>query len=218
MFAQILNRTWKVSPEQGAAIVKDALSRRKVLVGGAMVSAGVVLAACGINLATLTPTIAGYIQDGAQALQNGLTALGNLGGNLPAGWAATIQTITGYVTAIKGIASGVSATSLVATVGTDISNYIHDFNAIAEAILANPAVVALVSTTSFGWALSALSVLLPIVEQAVNLVINIVVPPAPVPVPAPAPAAHRMMRMKLAAPMDPATAAEVIHAIAVGAH
>ena len=94
MLTDILNRSWKVSPEQASVLVKDVLSRRKVLYQGAMVSAGLMLAACaGIDFSTIGPAVAGDLADIAAALSTGLGALGSLSGQLPAGWAATLQQI-----------------------------------------------------------------------------------------------------------------------------
>lgn len=217
MLTDILNRSWKVSPEQASVLVKDVLSRRKVLYQGAMVSAGLMLAACaGIDFSTIGPAVAGDLADIAAALSTGLGALGSLSGQLPAGWAATLQQITTWVTDLQAIASGLSSTSLVSTAGGSISNFIHDFNAIVEAIISNPVVSALVSGTGFGWALSAASVLLPIAEQVAKILINIVMPPAPTPV-STAQAAHPRMAMRLAEPINnPDTARLILKAIIAG--
>jgi hypothetical protein len=222
MFADILNRPWKVSPAQGVALVRDGLSRRKFMFRGALTSAGVVLAAyggmgssCGIDLSTLTPEIVGYVQNIGAALTAALTSLGSMTSALPAGWAQTLTTLGGYVSQIQQIASSISTATLVSTAGGAIANFVTDFNNIVNAIVNSPAVVALVSATGFGWALSAASILLPLIEQAVNVVINIVSPPAPVPAPV-AMAAHRAMTTRFTAALDPATANAILQAIAAG--
>lgn len=221
MFASILNRPWKVSVEQGQAILNTELSRRKVLFRGSMVSAGVMLAAfagmgstCNLNLATLAPAIVDYVTNISGALLTSLASITNLAG-LPAGWSATLATITSLVTTIKSIAGGITTSTLISTANGDITAIVTDFNQIVNSIVANPVIAALVSGTGFGWALSLASILLPLVEQAVQVVINLVVPPTPAPL-APPVAAHRLMTARMATTMDPATANEILRAIAAG--
>ena len=218
MFAQILNRPWKVSAEQAQAICNTEMSRRKVFFGGAMVAVGVVLAGCtGWNgdVATLTKTVVDYVTNTAGALLTSLAGITAIQG-LPASWAATLATIKSLVTAIQSIAAGISTTTLVSTASGAITSFVTDFNAIVNAILANPIVSAAVSGTGFGWALSLATFVLPLVEQAVQVVIALVIPPTPTPLPAPV-AAHRLMTVRLnAATMDPATANQLLAAIAAG--
>jgi hypothetical protein len=187
MIAQILNRPWRVSHEQAREINHDVLSRRKVLFGGAMVSAAVALSACSltgpIDFATVGPIIANDVQLITSAFGSGLAELGALSGSLPAGWADVLGQVSKYVGDIGSIAGTISATSLVSTAGGNIANMVHDFNQIVQAIIANPAVAALVSGTGFGWALPAAAVLFQLIDEGVKLALSIATPPTPTPVP-----------------------------------
>jgi hypothetical protein len=203
MTVNIVNRPW-------------VLSRRSLLAGAAALP----LAACGIDFAQLGPVIAGDIQSGAAALLAGLAEVTSLSASvLPANWAATLAQIKTWVGDIQAIASSVSATTLVSTAGGTISNYIHDFNAIVEAIISNPVVAGLVSSTGFGWALTALAALLPLAENAVNIIINILQPPAPTPVPATARrGVTSRLRARLAAPMSPELARLILQEVIATGH
>jgi hypothetical protein len=191
------------------------LTRRKLLGSTAvLLGAYAVTGASCASFATLAPTIVEYITNTANALKASLGVLAGIA-NLPATWSATLMQIQGWVADIGTIAGGISTGTLVSTATGGIVNVVNDFNQIVQSILSNPIVVAAVSSTSFGWALSAASVLLPLIEAAVNVVVNIVSPPAPTPIPAPA---SSRMTARLTATLDPNTANLILQEIAAGAH
>lgn len=194
------------------------MTRRRLL-GSTAIVAG--LSACGIipDIKTLAPEVVQYVANISNALKASLAEVQSLGGSLPAGWADTIGKIGGWVSDINGIASGINTGTLVSTAGNDVAAIVHDFNQIVTSIITSPAIAALVAPTGFGWALSLGAIVLPLVEQAVDAVIAIVKPPTPTP--APVAAKFRATHPRFAAPfsttIDPATANEMLHAIAAGA-
>jgi hypothetical protein len=181
MLANILNRSWKVSPEQAKAIVNDSLSRRKILVGGSMVCLGAALTGCvngKIDIATLTPTLVQYASDIAAALKTALAALSSVSG-LPPAVSSVLGTISSLVSNISSVASGISTSTLVSTATGSISAIVNDFNQIVSSIVANPVIQTALSATTFGWAVYAVPAVLSLLEQAVGLVTSIINPPAP---------------------------------------